>query len=361
MAKQVLTTADAAKLLGISVRTAQLLIESGVLNSWKTPGGHRRVYLADVLAYITPNPHSSAFVSARAILLASPERHALFEPLLGTVSECVVEPHTDVYFAAFAIGSRLPAAVIVDMHDSHADRLAFLHRLAAHPELGTTRFIAVSDDDAAILQESPLEQTERMLVTTPNELPLAIRAALTPSSTHPQSMQDPLFFPIAANESQRLQAVERSGLLATPAEPAFDRLTWLASHNLKMPVSLMTLLTSTQQHFKSRVGLEIEQTPRSWAICNHTILQKQVYAVANLSSTPAFSTNPAVAGDPHFRFYAGAPVFDPDGFALGSICVMDYEPHELDAGQAKTLLALAAMASDEVRLRATTRSLRAAR
>lgn len=354
MEKQILTTAEAAKLLGVSVRTAQLLIESGPLKSWKTPGGHRRVHLADVLAYMTQNPRASEFASALAILVASPERKPLFDSLLGNVGECLVEPCADVYIAAFAIGARLPAAVIVDMNDAREERLAFLRQLTSHPELGTTHFIAVADNIAALAQEP----TPRVGVTTPDQLSAAVRAVFTQSGPLPDFSvaEGSPPFPLALNERQRLSALERTGLLGSPPEPAFDRLTWLASRHLNMPIALLTLLSPTHQHFKSRVGIDMTETPRGWAVCNHTILQRQVYAVPDLSRSPTFASNPAVAGAPHFRFYAGAPVFDADGFALGSICVMDYEPHQLDATQERTLLELAAVASDEVRMRTAGRS-----
>src|SRR6202012_5075118 len=100
--------------------------------------------------------------------------------------------------------------------------------------------------------------------------------------------------------------------------------------------------------FKSRQGLDMAETPRSWAFCNHTILQRDVFVVENLALDTRFADNPAVAGGPQFRFYGGAPVVDPDGFALGSLCVIDYEPRRLDAGQDSTLLALAGLASDEI-------------
>src|SRR5262249_14000705 len=106
------------------------------------------------------------------------------------------------------------------------------------------------------------------------------------------------------------------------------------------------------------VGLDMTETPRSWAFCNHTILQKGVFTVDDLARAAAFADNPAVAGAPHFRFYAGAPVIDPDGFALGSLCAVDYKPRELDAEQEQALLALAAVASDAVQLRSMNRQLR---
>lgn len=359
--KQVLTTAEAAKLLGVSVRTAQLLIESGPLKSWKTPGGHRRVYLADVLAYMTQNPRAPEYASALVILVATPERRAGFDALLDSAGECLVELCSDAYIAAFATGVRLPAAVIVDLDDEDAreQRLAFLRQLPSHSELSATRFIVVTESDGGFVQEQP-----RVLVTTSRDLASVLRSVLAPTNELPQlpiATEDSLSYPLASKERQRLLAVEKSGLLGSPPEAAFDRLTWLASQLLHMPVSLMTVLSPTHQHFKSRVGLDITQTPRSWAICNHTILQRHVYSVADLASAPQFVSNPAVAGPPHFRFYAGAPVFDPDGFALGSICVMDYEPHKLNDTQEQALLALAAVASDEIRMRVTHRAARSVR
>ncbi|WP_200867860.1 helix-turn-helix domain-containing protein [Candidatus Sodalis pierantonius] len=146
MANDILTTTQAAQLLGISVRTAQLFIEGGALASWKTPGGHRRVHRADVLAFMAKkNDRAPKLSSARVILLASPARRPLLEGLLSTVGEGAVD---DVYATAFAIGHRLPAVVVVDLADARAERLSLLSHLAAHPALGLTRLMAVNDADA---------------------------------------------------------------------------------------------------------------------------------------------------------------------------------------------------------------------
>ena len=132
-----------------------------------------------------------------------------------------------------------------------------------------------------------------------------------------------------------------------------DGLTWLASYSLKVPIALVTLLTSNHQFFKSRHGLEMTETPRSWAFCNYTILQREVFAVEDLALDGRFVSNPAVTGQPYFRFYAGAPIIDADGFALGSLCVIDREPRSLDADQLYTLQLLAKLASGEVQMRST--------
>jgi GAF domain-containing protein len=167
-------------------------------------------------------------------------------------------------------------------------------------------------------------------------------------------------YPLALNERQRLVALERSGLLDTAPEEPFDQVAWLAAQTLDAPIALITLLTSTRHWFKARFGLDLPEAPRSWAFCNYTILQKGVFSVEDLASDPRFAANPAVAGEPGFRFYAGAPILDEEGFAIGSLCVIDRRQRALDARQERALLALAGMASSEVRLRATERRLREA-
>ena len=342
MANDILTTAQAAKLLGISVRTAQLLIEGGSLISWKTPGGHRRVYRADVEALVSGTNPAPAFSSALVIVVASRARLDRYDEALRGVGEALVDGYDDVHAAAFAIGSRLPAVVVIDLEDGEAERVALRRSLAANPALGSTHILAVGGPDLA----------------SPELLPDAVRDLLR-DRTAPSGTADPAPpYALAANENQRLAALDRSGLLDSLPEEAFDRLTWLAGRCLAMPIALLTLLTPTHQVFKSRQGLDMAETPRSWAFCNRTILQRGVVSVENLALDPEFKANPAVAGAPAFRFYAGAPVVDADGFTLGSLCVIDHEPRTLDEEQRRCLLDLAALASTEVRLRDTNRRLR---
>lgn len=351
--KDVLTTSEAAKLLGISVRTAQLLVEGGSLRSWKTPGGHRRVYRTDVLALVKEPDRIAASSSALVVVLASRVRLPLYEKVLSTVSEWSVDMHSDVPSASFAIGARLPAAVIVDLDDDNAERLSFMRNMASNPVLGHTRFVAVGGRDAT----SSIVPAQTW-IQSPKFLPDTLRDILADAPGSSARIDGTPSFPIAANEDQRLRALERSGLIDTAPEESFDRLTRLANRVLETPVSLMTFLTPTRQWFKSKHGIELTETPRSWAFCNQTILQRGVFTIEDLARDKQFANNPAVAGDPYFRFYAGAPVIDPDGFALGSLCVMDYEPRTLNKDEERTLLALAAIASDEVRWRATDRQLR---
>ncbi|WP_315719034.1 MULTISPECIES: excisionase family DNA-binding protein [unclassified Bradyrhizobium] len=356
MDKDVLTTSEAAKLLGISVRTAQLLIEGGTLTSWKTPGGHRRVYRTEVEALIARTKPAPVLDSALVVVVCSPARRAAYEAMLAAMPECTVAIHEDANTAAFVIGARLPAAVIVDLEDAPADRLAFLKHIDMNPAFGSIAVFASASPE--VIASGELAALRRVTVTSPDRLAAALQGVLQDKEAPRDIVVDGALFPLASNEGRRLAALKRSGLVDTAPEDAFDRLTWLASRNLKTPVALLTLLTNDRQWFKSRVGLDMIETPRSWSFCNHTILQKGVFAVSDLARKAPFDTNPAVAGAPHFRFYAGVPVTDPDGFAIGALCVIDYEPRRLDAEQEKTLLALAALASDELRLRATDRQLR---
>lgn len=359
MDKEILTTAEAAKILGVSVRTAQLLIEGGSIPSWKTPGGHRRVYRRDVLAVISGPGQTPMFASARVILIARPERIADYEAVLAKVSYCVVESYTDIYGALLAIGSRLPAAVVIEAEQSGSNGLAALESLHADAALGSTRILVVGHSPA---ERQPgavgLDTGMTLFIDGLPALPAAIEAAIRGAVEHPTPFATPPSFPFPDNESQRLVALERSGLVGTPPEDSFDRLTWLAARSLDAPVALLTLLTPNRQWFKSRYGLDLAETPRDWAFCNHTILQKGIMVAENLATDQRFADNPAVSGELGFRFYAGCPVVDPDGFRLGSLCVIDTRPRTLDETQKQTLANLAALASDEIKLRATDRQLR---
>jgi excisionase family DNA binding protein len=360
MDKEILTTAEAAKILGVSVRTAQLLIEGGSIPSWKTPGGHRRVYRRDVLGVISGPGQTPMFASARVIVIARAERIADYEAVLAKVNYCVVESYTDIYAALLAIGSRLPAAVVIEAEQSGASGLNVLESLRSDPALGRTQILVVGHPAAAERQIGAvgLDTGMTRFIGGLPALPEAIKAAIRGAVEHPVPFETSPSFPFPDNEGQRLLALERSGLVDTPPEDAFDRLTWLAARSLDAADALLTPLTPTRQSFQSRYGLDMVETPRGWAFCNYTILQKGIMVAENLATDQRFAENPAVSGELGFRFYAGCPVVDPDGFTLGSLCVIDTRPRTLDDTQKQILANLAALASDEIKLRATDRQLR---
>lgn len=350
-AKDILTTTDVAKILGVSVRTAQLLIEGGSIPSWKTPGGHRRVYRSDVLALVPGGDARALPVSARVIVIAGPDALPDLTARLAGAPSCFVDAYPDPFSALLNIGGRSPAAVIIDAA-SLPLAADLLRALASDPALSQTAMLLVGPK-AETAAFAGMAADRVVLVEDLDSLAEAAEAAVRGPAPIQAQHADGSLPPLPGNEAQRLLALERSGLVDTPPEDAFDRLTWLAAQTLGMPISLITLLTPTRQWFKSRHGLDMADTPRSWAFCNHTILQQRCMLAEDLSTDPRFADNPAVVDAPHFRFYAGCPIVDPDGFTLGSLCVIDTKPRTLDETQQAILTNLASLVSDEIKLRVT--------
>lgn len=233
----ILTTSAAARLLGVATSTVQLWMESGAIESWKTPGGHRRT------------------------------RESHIRALMTKVSG----------------------------------------------------------------QSGPLERRQ------------------PPTPTDPEFLPNPdAGFPVADDEAQRLAALSATHLVDSPPEERFDRIVRLASKVTESPIALISLLTARRQWFKARVGLPAQQTPREWAFCSHAILQDGPFVVEDAMSDARFSGNPLVLADPHMRFYAGVPLRDRSGMAMGTLCVIDREPRKLRASELQALMDLAAIAASEI-------------
>jgi GAF domain-containing protein len=155
-------------------------------------------------------------------------------------------------------------------------------------------------------------------------------------------------YPVTADERARLAAVGASGLVDTDEEARFDRITRLASMVTGSPIALISLLTSTRQWFKARVGIEPRETPRDWAFCSHAVLQNDMFVVEDALEDDRFRDNPLVLQDPNIRFYAGVPLRDRSGQPLGTLCVIDREPRRLRSTEVQGLIDLAAIASAEI-------------
>jgi len=229
----VMTTSEVARLLGVATSTVQIWMESGAIESWKTPGGHRRTRLS------------------------------LVQGLMNGKDD----------------GAQLRA---------------------------------VASNDKEFLP------------------------AVTPS------------YPVSDDEGVRLAALAASGLVDTDEEARFDRIVRLATMVTGSPIALISLLTSSRQWFKARVGLAPRETPRDWAFCSHAVLQDELFVVEDALGDERFRDNPLVQQDPHIRFYAGVPLRDRSGQPLGTLCVIDREPRRLRAAEAQALLDLAAIASTEI-------------
>ena len=157
--------------------------------------------------------------------------------------------------------------------------------------------------------------------------------------------------PIPADEAPRLDALRRYNIVDTSPEGAFDDLTRLAAFVCGVPIALVSLVDVNRQWFKSRCGLSLSETPRRISFCAHSILQRDVFVIPDALEDPRFADNPLVTSDPHIRFYAGAPLITPDGFALGTLCVMDRVPRRLTADQTDALRALSRQTMTQMELR----------
>jgi anti-sigma regulatory factor (Ser/Thr protein kinase) len=125
-------------------------------------------------------------------------------------------------------------------------------------------------------------------------------------------------------------------------------------------VALITLVDENRQWFKSRIGTDIRETPRSISFCAHAIQQKGIFTIPDASKDERFKDNPVVRGEPHVRFYAGAPIESRDGHALGTLCVIDYVPRTLTEEQNNALQALERQVAAQMELRRNLEELRVA-
>ncbi len=153
--------------------------------------------------------------------------------------------------------------------------------------------------------------------------------------------------PIPENEGNRLATLRSLGLLDTPPEERFDRVTRLAKRLFNVPVALVSLVDENRQWFKSNQGLAASETPREDAFCAHTIFEADGMIVNDTLLDERFARNPLVTGNPNIRFYAGYPLTAPNGCKLGTLCVIDAEPRELCAEDIDLLRDLTGMVEAE--------------
>jgi len=149
-------------------------------------------------------------------------------------------------------------------------------------------------------------------------------------------------------EKRRLAALQRLGILDTPPEERFERLTRIAKHYYGVKTALFSVLDAERQWFKSRQGLDATETPRSIAFCDYAIQQDKILLVEDAAKDPRFRNNPLVTGKPHIRFYAGMPVREPSGFKIGTLCIIDDTPKKFSEIDLDVLRSLASIIEDEL-------------
>lgn len=162
---------------------------------------------------------------------------------------------------------------------------------------------------------------------------------------------------IPPNEQERLAELRRYSILDTQPATSFDLLARLATSIFHTPISLVSLVDENRLWFKSKQGIELSETPRDFGFCAHAILGNDVFVVRDAKSDLRFAGNPLVQGAPYVRFYAGAPLRSPNGYNLGTLCIMDQKPRDLSSEEREVLAGLSKLVIDELELRLKTAEL----
>ena len=144
-----------------------------------------------------------------------------------------------------------------------------------------------------------------------------------------------------SQESDRLEALKQYEILGTPSEQTYDDITALAAFICNAPIALISLVDSDRQWFKSKQGLNVDQTSREVSFCSHAILGEDIMVVEDALKDRRFDKNPLVTCAPNIRFYAGVPLLTSERHALGTLCVIDKRPRKLSKKQQAQLKALA--------------------
>lgn len=157
--------------------------------------------------------------------------------------------------------------------------------------------------------------------------------------------------PIPKNEVRRLKVLWQYDVLDTVPEAVFDELTSLAALICDAPIALITLIDENRQWFKSKVGVNLNETPRDISFCAHAIVKQDLMIVPDATKDKRFKNNPLVVSAPKIRFYAGMPLITPDGHALGTLCVVDLKPRRLTGAQKNALTVLARHVMTQLEIR----------
>jgi GAF domain-containing protein len=158
------------------------------------------------------------------------------------------------------------------------------------------------------------------------------------------------------DEVYRLQALQSLALLDSEPEEDFDALVRLGRDLFDVPICLVSLIDRDRQWLKARAGLDVTETPRDLSFCGHAILGAEVMVVPDARLDVRFHDNPFVVGPPHIRFYAGAPIRLPNGYTIGTVCLIASEPRtEFTDDAAARLAGLAELALTAISVRALRR------
>jgi tRNA A-37 threonylcarbamoyl transferase component Bud32 len=196
------------------------------------------------------------------------------------------------------------------------------------------------------------------------EVSLALRQEVISAAGRRRGIQAPAEAPPSevstANEEARMRAVKRYRILDTPPDGTFDRIAGLAARMFSVPVAIVSVVDHDRIWFKAHYGTDVGEVGRDPGLCASAILQHDAWVVPDAVSDPRTLANPLVAGEFGLQFYAGVPLRTPDGYNLGTFCILDREPREFTAEDVRTLEDLAAIVMNDLELRLQSRSALAA-
>lgn len=231
---------------------------------------------------------------------------------------------------------RKPSMIILERGLPHTQVSALTRKLRSQDdEYGkTVPVVVVSDEEDATAQEREAQAGITDWLVAPFETSYALarmRAWLLRTACRWQPAPRP------ADEQARVAALHDLGVLDTAAEERFDRYTRIAAALFQVPIALVSLVDSNRQWLKSKQGIDVVETPRDVAFCAHAILDNEVLVVRDALRDQRFADNPMVTSAPNVRFYAGVPLTLSDGSRVGTLCIEDHRPRDLDTQQIQLL------------------------
>ena len=160
-------------------------------------------------------------------------------------------------------------------------------------------------------------------------------------------------FPVPENELERVAALRALEIMDTPPDPAYDEIGELAAQICNCPVGYISFIDEQRVWLKSKYGLapDFVGSPREIGFCSTTICGSELVNVSDLREDARFSQNPFVTADPHMKFYCSMPLITEQGHALGTLCVMDFEPRKLEFEQAEAIRRLSRQVLSQLELR----------
>ena len=154
--------------------------------------------------------------------------------------------------------------------------------------------------------------------------------------------------PFPSDEQERVAALHELHILDTPTEERYDRLVHFVKQKLQVPIALISLVDTNRQWFKTCIGLPISETSRSASFCAYAILEETILVIPDAAKDERFVDNPLVTGPPFIRFYAGCLLREPQGHKIGTLCLIDRLPRQLDEQQLQRLKRIASVVEHQL-------------